>query len=177
MSTNTLPNILTVPNPILRQKSAEVEKFDQDLKKLVTDLTDLLKLQIDPIGLGLSAPQIGVLKRIFVVRAPVRIKPFVNPKITRYSKKRTRYIEGCLSIPLFFGHILRPADIDIEAYDPTGKKFIATYKGLVSRAIQHELDHLNGILFIDHVHAQKGKLYKLVKNKKDEEVFKEVVLV
>ena len=92
MSTKKLPKILTLPNSILRQKSVEVEKFDQELKQLANNLTELLKLQKDPVGLGLSASQIGVLKRVFVVRAPTKIRPFINPVITRFSKKRVRFI-------------------------------------------------------------------------------------
>lgn len=171
-----LPKIVTIPNPVLRRKSQPVDEFDTDLVNLINNLTELLKMQKDPIGLGISAPQIGVLKRVFVIRAPQKIKPFVNPIITHISKKRVKYIEGCLSIPLYFGHVLRPADIEVEAFDQIGKKFNGKYSGLISRAIQHELDHLNGVLFIDHVHAQNGQLYQLAYDDKGEEQFIEVAL-
>lgn len=167
--------ILTIPNPILRQKSQPIVKFDANLAELVSNLTTALKAQKDPLGLGLSAPQIGVLKRVFVVRmANNVIKPFINPEIIRFSKKKTLLLEGCLSIPTFYGHVLRPAEIDVEAFDKSGKKFKAHYTNLVARTIQHELDHLNGILFIDHIHAQNGKLYKLEKTKNGKEEFVEV---
>ncbi len=169
-----LPEILTIPAPILRQQSRKVEKFDQQLQELVKTLTQLLKIQKDPLGLGLSAPQIGVLKRVFVVRAPVKIKPFVNPEIVKFSKKKVAMLEGCLSIPLYFGHVIRPAEVEVAAYDVNGKKFQETYDGLTARAIQHEIDHLNGILFIDHVHDQNGKLYRLQKTKNGKEKLVEV---
>lgn len=157
--------ILTTPDERLRQKSREVLSFDQALEKLIQDLTDTLEAQTDPPGLGLSAPQIDVFRRVFVARIRNRIKPFVNPKILKFSKKEVAVLEGCLSVPDLYGHVIRPAEIDVEACDRHGKNFKSHYKGLPARIIQHEIDHLNGVLFIDHVHDQNGKIFQVEKDK------------
>src|SRR3989344_2153435 len=143
--------VLTIPNDneSLRKKSQIVKSFDKNLKKLIADLTDTLEAQKDPTGLGLSAPQIGVLKRVFVARIRNRIKSFINPKILKFSKKEVAILEGCLSVPELYGHVIRPAELDLENQNISGKKTSAHYKGLVARIIQHEIDHLNGVLFID----------------------------
>lgn len=168
--------VLTTPddNKKLRQTSQEVKVFDKNLETLISDLTDTLKAQIDPPGLGISAPQIGVFKRVFVARIRNRIKGFVNPKILKLSRKEVAILEGCLSVPEFYGHVIRPAELDLKSQDRLGKKTKTHYKGLPARIIQHEIDHLNGVLFIDHVHAQNGKMFKVEKNKKGKEQFIEV---
>lgn len=170
--------ILTIPNNenLLRQRSKEVTAFDKALVKLVEDLTNTLNAQTDPPGLGLSAPQIGALKRVFVARIRNKIKGFVNPKITKLSKKEIAFLEGCFSVPELYGHVIRPAEIDLDAQDKHGKKSHIHYKGLPARIIQHEIDHLDGILFIDHVHTQNGKVFKVEKDKKGKEQFVEISL-
>jgi len=169
-----IQEILTLPDERLRQKSQEVISFDQPLSKLITDLTDTIINQVDPLGLGLSAPQIDVFKRVFVARIRNKIKAFVNPKILKTSKSEVAFLEGCLSVPDLYGHVTRPAEIDLEAQDRQGKKIKAHYKGLAARIIQHEIDHLDGTLFIDHVHDQNGKLFKVEKGKKGRQQFVEI---
>ena len=166
--------ILKVPDNLLRQKSEEVVSFDKNLSQMVADLTETLISQTDPVGLGLSAVQIGVLKRVFVARIRNRIRHFVNPKILKFSKEEITFLEGCFSVPEFYGHVIRPAEIDLEAQDKHGKKTQGNYKGLPARIIQHEIDHLDGILFTDHVHAQNGKIFKIEKDKKGKEQLVEV---
>ena len=168
--------VLTIPidNESLRKKSKEVKAFDKNLEKLITDLTDTLEAQTDPPGLGISAPQIGVLKRVFVARIRNRIKGFVNPKILKLSNKEITILEGCLSVPELYGHVIRPEELDFESQNKNGRKTTAHYKGLPARIIQHEIDHLNGILFIDHVHDQNGKMFKVEKDKKGQEQFIEL---
>src|SRR3989344_1970122 len=166
--------ILITPDKKLRQISKEVTSFDHSLKSLIANLTEMLEIQTDPPGLGLSAPQIGIFKRVFVAKIKNRIKSFVNPKILKLSQKEIAYLEGCFSVPNLYGHVVRPAEIDLEANDLHGKKIKSHYTGLPSRIIQHEVDHLNGILFIDHVHAQNGKLFKIEKDKKGQEQFVEI---
>ena len=170
--------ILTIPSQEndLRQKSKEVSVFDKSLDQLVNDLSQTLEAQTDPPGLGLSAPQIGVFKRVFVARVRNKIKGFINPKITKFSKKEIAFLEGCFSIPELYGHVTRPAEIDLDAQDKHGKKSKVHYKGLPARIIQHEIDHLDGILFIDHVHTQNAKVFKVEKDKKGKEQFIEVTL-
>lgn len=168
--------ILTIPadEEKLRQKSAPITAFDITLDALITDLAETLESQIDPPGLGLSAPQIGVFKRVFVARVRNKIKHFVNPRILKFSKKEIAYLEGCFSIPLLYGHVMRPAEIDLEAQDKHGKKSHVHYRGIAARIIQHEYDHLEGILFTDHVHTQNGKIFKVEKDKGGNEQFVEV---
>ena len=160
----------------LRQVSKEVKSFDKNLQKLIEDLTETLEAQTDPPGLGLSAPQIGILKRVFVGRIRSKIKGFVNPKIIKFSHQEVTILEGCLSVPELYGHVARPAELDLESQDARGRKSTRHYKGLPSRIIQHEVDHLNGVLFIDHVHTQNGKMFKVEKNKHGKEQFVELVL-
>ncbi len=158
----------------LRQVSKEVKSFDQSLQQLIVDLAETLDAQIDPPGLGLSAVQIGVLKRVFVARIRNKIKGFVNPKIVKLSHQEVTMLEGCLSVPELYGHVARPAELDLSSQDVRGKKSTRHFKGLPARIIQHEIDHLNGTLFIDHVHRQNGKLFKVEKNKKGKEQFVEL---
>lgn len=173
-----IKNILTIPlnNNELRQKSQNVTTFDKSVSQVITDLTDTIVAQIDPVGLGLSAPQIGIFKRIFVARIRNKIKSFVNPTITKFSKKEVVIMEGCFSVPNLYGHVTRPAEIDLKSQDAHGKTQQTSYKGMGARIIQHELDHLDGILFIDHVHNQNGKVFKVEKDKKGKESFIEVPL-
>ena len=173
-----IKSILTIPNQenLLRQKSKEVTTFDKALAALIANLSDTLEAQTDPPGLGLSAPQIGILKRVFVARMRNKIKGFVNPKITKFSKKEIAFLEGCFSVPELYGHIIRPAEIDLESRNKQGKKSSTHYRGLPARIIQHEVDHLDGILFIDHVHTQNGKVFKVEKDKKGKEQFVEITL-
>src|SRR3990167_6531454 len=142
-------NILTIPNNKLRQESQGVTTFDRSLDNLIRNLVDTLEAQTDPPGFGLSAPQIDVFRRVFVAKIKNKIKAFVNPKILKFSQKEVAYLEGCFSVPNLYGHVIRSAEIDLEACDRRGKKSTRNYKGLPARIIQHEIDHLNGILFID----------------------------
>ena len=169
-----IKQILKTPDNLLRQRSKEVISFDKSLAQTIADLIETLESQTDPIGLGLSAVQIGVLKRVFVARVKNRIKHFVNPKIIKFSKAEITFLEGCFSVPEFYGHVIRPSDIDLEAQDKHGKKIQGHYTGLPSRIIQHEIDHLDWILFTDHVHTQNGKIFKIEKDKKGKEQFVEI---
>ncbi len=170
--------ILTIPkdDQALRQKSQEITAFDKSVENLITDLIDTIEAQTDPIGLGLSAPQIGVFKRAFVARIRNKLKSFINPKITKFSKNETSFLEGCFSVPELYGHVIRPSEIDIESQDMHGKKAAVHYNGVAARIIQHEVDHLDGVLFIDHVHTQNGKVFKVEKDKRGKEQFVEVPL-
>ncbi len=173
-----IKEILTIPkdNEALRQKSQSVTTFDQSVSQVVTDLTDTMEAQTDPVGLGLSAPQIGIFKRIFVARIRNKIKSFVNPVILKFSKNEANIMEGCFSVPDLYGHVIRPAEIDVKSQNIHGKTQQTHYKGMASRIIQHELDHLDGILFIDHIHDQNGKVFKVKKDKKGKETFIEATL-
>lgn len=169
-----IQKIITLPDKRLRQRSQEIVSFDETLKTLIGDLADTLEAQTHPPGLGISACQIDVFKRVFVARIKNRIKSFVNPKILKFSKKEIAILEGCLSVPELYGHVIRPAEIDCVAQDRLGKTFKNHYKGLAARIIQHEIDHLNGTLFIDHVHEQNSKIFRVEKDKKGRETFVEI---
>lgn len=154
--------ILTNPNPILRRKSTAIESFDDDLRKVAQEMIDVC-LKKD--GLGLAAPQIGRNIRLFVVnREPDRQvkkgeKPeflvVVNPRINWQSSDRSIEYEGCLSIPGFTGRVERPNRIRLKFQDLTGQKMSIKASRLLARAIQHENDHLDGILYIDRLKSKR----------------------
>lgn len=169
--------IVTLPDNLLRQRSDEIVSFDKALLTLIGDLAGTLEAQHDPPGLGLSAVQIGILKRVFVARIRNKIKAFVNPEILQFSKKEIPFLEGCFSVPLLYGHVIRPAEIDLKFQDRLGKSTRSHFKGFAARIIQHEVDHLNGTLFVDHIHDQNGKLFKIGKDKKGQEHLVELPMV
>lgn len=171
----SVKKIITIPDPLLRQKSQKIKGFDQQLITLVQDLKDTLEAQNDPPGVGLSAVQIGVLKRVFVARLESHLKEFINPEILSYSKETSDFFEGCLSIPEFYGHVIRPETIEVKAFSQNGEKFSDTYRGLASRIIQHEIDHLDGTLFTDHIHSQKGEILRIAgTDKEGNDIFEKV---
>lgn len=169
-----IKEIIKLPETRIRQKSQDVVSFDESLRSLITDLVDVSVIQEDPPALGMAAPQIGVLKRVFVARVRNKFRPFVNPKIIKASDKETSLMEGCFSVTALYGQVIRPIEIDVEYQDAYGKKVVAKLKGLAAKIFQHELDHLNGTLFIDHVNAQNGKMFRSVKNKEGQEEFIEI---
>lgn len=152
--------IVVVPHPALRKTSKEIKEADFDtaeMKKLLSELSEALASRDD--GVGLSAPQIGINKRVFVVAGKVSRKKdeknippdeyFINPIIIKVSKKLSNLEEGCLSIPNTYGMVKRPANVKMEYTDEMGEKKSKSASGLLARIFQHEIDHLDGILFID----------------------------
>ncbi|OGD87114.1 peptide deformylase [Candidatus Curtissbacteria bacterium RIFCSPHIGHO2_01_FULL_41_11] len=164
---------VALPDERIRQKSQEVTAYDRSLKELVRDLIETSKVQENPPALGMAAPQIGVFKKVFVAKIRNKFRPFVNPKITKVSKQQGAYLEGCFSVSGKYGSAIRPLEVDIEAQDVFGKKFTKHYKGLPARIVQHETEHLDGILFIDHVYKQNGKMFRVAKDKKGKEMLVE----
>ena len=153
----SIRNIIIEPDPILRKKSTTVETVDDSTRKL---LEDMLQTMYNAPGIGLAAVQIGVLKRILVIdvsKKEEEKKPLflINPEIKLKSKKTSLYEEGCLSLPGYFAEIERPAECIVEFIDYYGKKKELKADGLLSTCIQHEIDHLNGVLFIDHISRLK----------------------
>jgi len=159
--------IVIYGSPVLREVSQPVEVFNRELKDLVSGLVDTLK---KANGMGLSAVQIGVLKRLFIVDLSVvdineSLRVFINPEILETSGD-AEFEEGCLSFPGIYQKIHRPDRVKVRAYDLDGQVFELEAGGLIARAIQHEYDHLEGKLFIDHFSPiarslVKGKLKKL----------------
>ena len=164
-------NIVIEPDPILRKKSETLEKVDDELRSL---LDDMLETMYSAPGIGLAAVQIGILKRLIVIdisKEKEKKNPLflINPEIVSKSKKTSVHEEGCLSLPGHFAEIERPAECHIKYIGYDGKKKEIKASGLLSTCIQHEIDHLNGILFIDYLSKLKKDmiLKKLIKNKKE----------
>ena len=163
--------IVIEPDPILRKKSENLEKGDNDLKKL---MEDMLETMYAAPGIGLAAVQIGILKRLIVIdisKDNEKKNPLflINPEITFKSKNTSSYEEGCLSLPGQFAEIERPAECHLNYIDYNGKKKKLKADGLLATCIQHEIDHLNGVLFIDYLSKLKKdiiikKISKIKKN-------------
>ena len=132
---------------ILRKKAKTVEKIDERLKLLISDMIDTMH-QAD--GVGLAAPQVGILKRIVVIDVGDGVHALINPKIISRSGEEIDY-EGCLSIPGIRGKVRRPASVVVKALDRNGREIELKADGLLARAVCHETDHLEGILFIDKI--------------------------
>ena len=167
----TLRKIITVPDPILREKSLKVESINSDIKML---MKDMLETMYNAPGIGLAAIQIGIPKRIIVMDISKEIEKkdpmyFVNPEITWTSNTKATYEEGCLSIPNQFAKIERPEKCIVKYLDKDGEKKEIKAEGLLATCIQHEIDHLNGVLFIDYLSKLKKNIImkKLSKDKRE----------
>lgn len=135
--------------PILRQKTRELKAEELQNKEIKQLLLDMGKTMLEKDGLGLAAPQIGQSIRVAVINTQDGVLVLINPKILKKSWKKIIMEEGCLSLPEVFGLVRRPANVSLTALTPDGKKIKFTAKGMFARVIQHEVDHLDGILFID----------------------------
>ena len=171
----SVKKILIEPNKLLRQVSKVVEKVGDEERQLMDDMLDTM---YDAPGIGLAAIQIGVPKRIIVLdisKDENKKEPryFVNPIIKNKNKEKAKYEEGCLSVPDQFAEIERPNTCEVEYLDYDGKKQLLKADGLLATCIQHEIDHLEGILFIDYLSKLKKSMIikKLSKNKFNREVF------
>ena len=168
----TVKKILTEPNEILRQISKPVLSVGHDERKL---MDDMLETMYAANGIGLAAIQIGIPKRIIVmdISKDGNKNPlfFVNPIIKNKDKEKTTYEEGCLSVPNYFAEVDRPKYCEVEYLDYNGKKKILKADGLLATCIQHEMDHLEGILFIDYLSKLKKTMIvkKLSKKKNNPE--------
>ena len=164
-----IKTIITEPNKILRQKSLPVDQVGAEEQRL---MDDMLETMYNANGIGLAAIQIGVPKRIIVVdisKNDEKNSPmyFVNPEIKNKVTETSIYEEGCLSVPNFFAEVNRPKKCDVEYLDYDGNKKILNAEGLLATCIQHEMDHLEGILFIDYLSKLKKNIIvkKLSKQK------------
>lgn len=163
-------DILTAPDPVLKKKADPVEEITDEIRTL---LDDMLETMYDAPGVGLAAPQVGVLKRVIVVDvagddedpAPMKM---INPEVVWSSDETDLYEEGCLSVPESFSEVERPERVRIKYQDETGELCEIDADGLLSTCVQHEIDHLDGTLFIDHISRIKRSmiLRKLTKMKK-----------
>jgi peptide deformylase len=173
--------IYETPDPVLRQISKPVEVFDDELKTLVADMFETMYAAP---GIGLAAVQVGISVRLLVIdlqepqnpddpESPIIKEPrvFINPEILWHSDSEVPYTEGCLSVPEQYAEVMRPDRIRAKWQDETGKSYEEEIGGLLAVCLQHEMDHLNGVLFIDHLSRLKRDmvLKKLAKWRKEQQ--------
>lgn len=176
--------IVQTPDSVLTKKASEVTHFDKTLKKMLSEMKASLFAAVDPIGVGLAAPQIGYPLRMFAIKPTKKGKVsfFINPVILSTSKEEIKIpeadapLEGCLSVENTWGIVKRKKEVTIQYQDVKGNKIVKTFTGFPAVIIQHENDHLNGILFTQRVLEQKGKLYEIVKDKEGKNTLKELPL-
>jgi peptide deformylase len=190
--------ILTTPNKILLEKASPVTKFDKKLNDLISEMEETLLATVDPVGVGLAAPQVGFSLRLFQMKPTEKSKvsTFINPVIERLSdedeipkftnskkveakkpkESKNKLLEGCLSLPDIWGNVTRKKSLVLSWQDADGNKLRKEFDSFPAIIIQHEIDHLNGILFTKHVISQGEKLFKSHKNEKGEDEFEEMII-
>jgi peptide deformylase len=186
--------IVNAPNSVLSQKAKRIAKVDKAVSRLIAGMTEAMEAATDPIGVGLAAPQVGKSLRLFIAKPTQKSKilVFINPKIVKKenklnkaahepSKRETvsdtekhKKLEGCLSLLNIWGEVERFDSIWLSFLDETGKKHNRRFDGFMATIIQHEVDHLDGILFPKRVLEQKGTLYKSEKDEEGHDVFEEL---
>jgi len=178
-------HIVVTPNPILSVPARTVTSFDKRLIKLIRDMKKALLGAKNPKGVGLAAPQIGEHWRIFITRPTEKsdIRVFINPEIIKRSDGKTdgvpereNKLEGCLSIPKIWGRVERTQSLTLRYQDETGNPHEEQFTGFLATIIQHETDHTNGVLFVQRVLEQKGKLYQSAKDEDGKETLEEVTI-
>ena len=154
----TLRKIVTLPDPVLKRKAHTVNQFDKNLHALLNDMVETMR---DAPGVGLAAPQIGLSERIIVIEyyerpedeevedAPKKVWAVINPEIVKTSEEMLMGVEGCLSIPGLIGEVERHAAVQVKGLNRHGKPMKVKAKGWLARIFQHEIDHLNGVLFTE----------------------------
>lgn len=174
--------ILTVPQAVLTTPTAQIKKIDAKIHKLIADMEETLMFQTDPEGVGLAAPQVGVSQALFIIKPTAKAKTevFINPQIIKSvdttepqqpkTKQQTK-MEGCLSIPRIWAPLRREKEILVQYIDENGKTITKSFKGFKSTIVQHEIDHLNGILFTmrcleqgSDIYEEKGDRLEKIKN-------------
>jgi peptide deformylase len=155
----TLP-IIKLPDPILKEKALPVERIDESVRKL---LADMLETMYAAPGVGLAAPQIGVSRRLVVIdiardEQPKNPRLLINPEVLTQSDELRAHEEGCLSMPEVYAELERPAAVRVRYLDAEGQTREEEFRDLLSTVVQHEIDHLNGILFVDHLSRLKRDL-------------------
>lgn len=153
-------NILVAPHPLLKQKAKPVAAVDDRVRKL---LDDMLETMYDAAGIGLAAPQVGVLERVVVIDVHEKNEPpkpmkLVNPEIVWESPERSVYEEGCLSVPEQYADVTRPKAVRLRYLDENGVSHEIDAAGMLATCVQHELDHLEGTLFVDHLSMLKRNM-------------------
>jgi peptide deformylase len=151
--------IRTLPDPVLRQKAKRVTTIDGSIQKLIDDMIDTMRTAV---GVGLAAPQVGVPLRIAIIEIPgEEVITLINPEIIKRQGERV-VEEACLSVPDYQGEIKRSMTVKVKAQDRHGKEIRIKGEDLLAQALEHELDHLNGTLYIDHIEGT-DKLFKIIR--------------
>jgi peptide deformylase len=154
----TVRDIRVLPDPVLRQKARKVSKIDSSVQKLIDDMIDTMRAAP---GVGLAAPQVGVSLRIAVIEVPgSEVMVLINPEVIKREGERPVQ-EGCLSVPGYHGEIKRSVRVKVKAQDRQGRNIRLKGEGLLAQVLEHEIDHISGVLYIDHV-ERWGKLWKAV---------------
>ena len=184
--------IVIAPNPVLSNIAKPVLKVNPSVQETIEEMKKTLAATSDPKGVGLAAPQVGKSLRIFIAKPTDKsdFMIFINPEIIAkspeldyvkrpkkdQSEKASKKLEGCLSLPTIWGPVLRSSSVTLSYLDEYGKFHKRKFSSFLSTIIQHEMDHLKGILFPKRVLEQKGQLYKSSKNEKGEDVFEEITI-
>jgi len=165
-------DIVTIGEDVLREKAEPITKFGSELKVLADAMFESMETDN---GIGLACPQIAVSKRMFITHAQGdEPRVFINPEIIETSQELIDFEEGCLSVPGVFSEVRRPQSITVQAQDVTGKAFVLKAEGLLARVIQHENDHLNGVLFIDRIPEERRERLMKTYHKKSKKKSKRV---
>ncbi len=181
--------IVFAPNEVLAQKAKSVNKIDNHIRKLLKDMEETLVNAKDPEGVGLAAPQIGKSLQIFIVKMTPKspLLTFINPQLTllkdsklpgkKTKKKKDKdgvKLEGCLSLKDIWGVVDRYSSVELAYMDENGQSHQQKFDGMMATIVQHEWDHLQGVLFPKHVLEQGHQLYKSIKDENGETVFEEI---
>lgn len=156
---------IDIKDPILRLKAKPVGIIDKKITDLIADMKETLNAADDPEGIGLAAPQVGKSIQLFIINYDGTERVVINPKvlsvekINSKKKKKEKALEGCLSLPHYYGPIQRPEKITISFMDESGNQKEEKFEGFLAHIVGHEMDHLNGVLFIDHILSQEAPLY------------------
>lgn len=169
--------VVKAPDARLRVKTKPVKKINPGLLKTLKDMVKLTKTFKNPEGVGLASTQVGLTESFFVAKNGEKFTPVINPKILWTGKRTKKYFEGCLSVPNMWGEVKRATYLKVSYQNSEGKTIKAALKGIPAWIFQHEIDHLNGILFSDRVLEQKGKFYKYTgKDKTGTDTFEEITI-
>jgi peptide deformylase len=181
--------IIQAPHSVLSAKAKDIKKFDKNLQDIIAEMTDTLLNASDPEGVGLAAPQVGKSLNLFIIKedekAPIQV--FINAQLTiiepkkkhlekKVKKEKSVKLEGCLSLKDIWGVVHRAYEVELTYQDEHGVSHTKRFTDFLATIIQHEYDHLQGVLFPKRVLEQKGTLYKSVLNEKNEMEFQELTI-
>ncbi len=167
-----MKEIRILGDPVLRDKAHTVRRFEDGLETLVEDMVETMRAAA---GIGLAAPQVGVSERVIVVELPEKeedpgsgqLYVVINPQIARASREEEAGIEGCLSVPGYVGEVIRHQAVTVKGQDVKGRKIRVKAQGLLARVFQHEIDHLDGVLYIDKLTAP-DKIWQVIEGQEEQ---------